>query len=254
MPFFEQAYEIIAVPGLHYRLALCHERAGHPDQAIEHYRAFLEAKPETSKKGAIEQTIARLEQETKAVVRIESTPSNARVFVRPVGAETREPEARGETPIELTVDPGELELMLKKKGYATRRESLEAEAGSEYQFAWELSEPPSASGKPRAGESGPGALPIAAAIVGGLGAVSYGVFYGIGKHCQNNRPDCTPGRYTTSVIGSYGGAAIGIAGATTAALTWKTADARRAGASDGDSTPAVRVTLSPLGLGLSGRF
>ena len=254
VPFFEQAYEIIAVPELHYRLALSHERAGHPKEAITHYRAFLEAKPETSKKGAIEQTIARLQKETKAVVRVESTPSNARVFVQPAGADKPESEARGETPIELTVEPGDLEIVLEKDGYEARRESLEAEAGSRYQFAWELAETDAPSGRSRAGSAGPGTLPIVAAIVGGIGAISYGAFYGVGKHCQNNRPDCTSGLYTTSVIGSYSGAVLAIAGATTAALTWKTADARRAGGSGHRDGPAVQITLSPLGVGLSGRF
>ena len=62
IPYFEAAYAIVPHPNLQYRIALSHERAGEPEDAVAHYRKFLEQKPETSKRGAVEKRIARLEE------------------------------------------------------------------------------------------------------------------------------------------------------------------------------------------------
>ncbi|MFB6351875.1 MAG: tol-pal system YbgF family protein, partial [Bradymonadaceae bacterium] len=107
--FLKAAYEIIAHPNLRYRIALSHERAGNPTEAIEHYRKFLDEKPKTSKREEVEKRIERLNDQIAASVHIESEPSGATVLVRSAGASDTDPRDRGETPLKMKTSPGRIE-------------------------------------------------------------------------------------------------------------------------------------------------
>ena len=96
VPYFEAAYAIVPHPNLQYRIALSQERAGHPAKAVEHYRAFLKQKPETSKRGAVEKRIARLEEQASSGQSEEGEGAEAQESESTT--ETSETDAESESP------------------------------------------------------------------------------------------------------------------------------------------------------------
>ena len=279
IPFFEHAYDIIPRSALHYRIALCHERAGHPEKAVVFYEKFLKEKPETSKRGQIEKTISRLEEQIEessvATVNVESQPSGAKVFVKAPGSESRESTARGETPIELELKPGDIELTLEKEGFEEIERSIDVKAGENYNYSYDLpkAEPEEkaqessqdALGRPTASRRKPrpekpkkksesGGSPVAALVIGGVGAVAGGTFYGIGMHCDSNRSDCKRNLYNTAAIGAYAGAALGIGGLTAATVIWMSRGGEQRADKSSSPRAPLQVVVSPTGFGISGRF
>lgn len=57
----KRAHDILAEPEFLYRIALSYEKSDQPRDAVEYYRRYLEAKPDSGKKQKVEQTIAELE-------------------------------------------------------------------------------------------------------------------------------------------------------------------------------------------------
>lgn len=266
IPFFEQAYEVIPRPELKYRIALSYERSGQPEKALKYYREFLEEKPDTEKRGAVEQTISDLEEElegeNQATVRVESSPSGARVFVHPADEEGQADEPRGETPLEVSVSGGkELRISLEKEGYRAENRVVGARAGETLTYSFDLEEVPTdTSDRPRSQrtDGGMGGGAVAALIVGSVGVVGGGTFYGIGQHCSQvsgRKKNCSRGLYNGSVISSYVGGGLGVAGLGTAAVLWMTGgdESNRRASVDGDA-PRLRLFISPQSVGLSGRF
>ena len=260
IPFLERAHEIIPKPALHFRIALCYERSDQPRKALEYYRKFLEEKPDSSRRGAVEETIsqleARLEKASKATVEVVTNPSGVKVSVRRLeaGGERGE-EARGRTPLTMQTVGGKLEITLQKEGYRTLTRTVEATAGERQSFSFRLQEAtphaaPSSSRRPR------GAA-VALLVVGGIGVVGGGALYGVGLHCRGvsaAQKNCSRGLFNASVYGSYVAGGVGLAGLGTAALLWLTGD-RKAKASQSDATAVpIRAVVSPGGVGIVGRF
>jgi len=267
IPYFERAYEIVAKPELHYRIALCYARSGQPAQAIDHYKKFLELKPDTDKRGAVEATIGQLEQQVEdaSVARlvIKSDPSDAEVTVGTASSDETEGDTRGRTPLEIEVQPGEVAITLQKEGYQSTEEVVEVEAGETYNFSYTLDEratdavsgtdTDSAADPTASASSGP-SLPVAALVVGGVGALIGGSFYGVGLHCNKNRGQCSRGLYNAAAVGAYSGGAIALGGLglATFQLLTRSGDSTRAATDDRGIDLEVRVTAS--GLQLSGTF
>ena len=269
VPFFEHAYSLVPRPALHYRIALCHERSGHPKKALEFYRKFLDAKPESSKRGQVEKTISRLEKQLRkasvATVSIATDPAGAEVYVRTDDAEHREEEARGDTPLELELSPGRVEVTFEKEGYKPLTKTVEVAAGEKYNLSYGLTEieqtEPSAKTSTPPSEPAPApqakrsnALPIVAAIIGGVGAIGGGTLYGIGTHCGSNTRSCSRGLFNAAALGSYIGGAVGVAGLGTATIVWLTRSGETTAHSRTEPRLKIRLSLSPNAVGITGSF
>lgn len=253
LPFFERAYDILPKPVIHYKMGLAHERAGNPKEAIQYYRRFLEQRPDSDKRGKVEESIQKLQDQvdtrSTADVRVESTPANADVFVRAGSAEKRELEPRGRTPVTLTVVPGTVEITLEKEGYETIREAIRVEPGETYHYSYTLPAQ-GGSGGPRRSR-GSKTVSLVATVIGGAGALVGGTLYAVGLHCGRNRKNCSRSLFNTAAIGSYVGGGLGVAGLGTAAIIGLTDDS-----SPRARAPAtnLRLMLSPGFIGISGRF
>ncbi len=257
-PYFERAYQIVPRPELHYRLALCHERAGHPKKALTRYRRFLEEKPESDKRGAVETTIERLEasvrENARATVRVETTPEAAGLTIRRAGDEASEPVTSGTTPIDSRLDPGPIVMRVEKDGYEPTERRVDLEAGETYNFSLTLDErsvsdpespPPSGSSK---------TFPTVVTIVGATGAATAATLYGIGLHCDTNRRACRRGLYDTAATGSYIAGGVAAVGLGTSLFLWMDGSENSSPGSDADPPASVRLRLRPTGLDLSARF
>jgi tetratricopeptide (TPR) repeat protein len=63
---FSAAQELAPADLNNYNLALCYDKLGDPEPAIQYYRAFLDKQPGSDKKAEIESSIARLENAAKS--------------------------------------------------------------------------------------------------------------------------------------------------------------------------------------------
>ncbi len=63
---FSAAQELAPADLNNYNLALCYDKLGDPEPAIQYYRAFLDKQPGSDKKGEIEASISRLENAAKS--------------------------------------------------------------------------------------------------------------------------------------------------------------------------------------------
>lgn len=239
VPNFQKAYEVLPVPGLLYRIAQSYDRSGAPAKALGYYRKYLEERPESSKREKIEKKIEELENEVGATLRIASEPDRARVHV---GSGDSDETFRGLTPVTLDVDPGEVEVTIRKKDYLPKNETVEVEAGAETRVDWKM-EP-----------TEPNTVPIILTTVGGIGAVATGVLYGIGRNCQMNPSDCTPEFYRPIAVSSYASALVTAGTLGTATFMWISRSSSSTERRAEGPTIQPQVSFAPLGLGISGRF
>lgn len=240
IPRFEKAYEMLPVPGLLYRMAQAYERSDSPAEAFEYYRRYLETDPEGERRQRAEKLVDELRDEIRSSIRISTTPAKARLHV---GTGEDDETFRGVTPETVEVAPGEVQVTVRKKGYEPRSETLEVESQRHETYELQLT------------ESSRNTLPVAATVAGAVGAVSYGVLYGIGRNCQNNPQDCAPGFYRPVATSSYGAAALAVAGTGVATYLWLS----RSASSSRDRQSArtlvrPRLVVTPFGLGISGQF
>jgi hypothetical protein len=63
---FSAAQELLPADLNNYNLALCYDKLGDPEPAIQYYRAFLDKQPGSDKKAEIEASISRLESAAKS--------------------------------------------------------------------------------------------------------------------------------------------------------------------------------------------
>ena len=63
---FSAAQELAPADLNNYNLALCYDKLGEPEPAVQHYRAFLDKQPNSDKKAEIQASIARLENAAKS--------------------------------------------------------------------------------------------------------------------------------------------------------------------------------------------
>ena len=71
---FERALLLSNREALHYNVALCHDRLDHTEEAIEHFRAFLQAQPEADNRPTVEARIRVLEARRERGTSADSTP------------------------------------------------------------------------------------------------------------------------------------------------------------------------------------
>jgi len=142
---FREAYELWPRPPIQARLGKAAEELGDKKKAAEHYRTYLEEKPDGDMTDKVR---AKLDEVTKglpATLKIESTPSGANVYQvvqnqsmeqdpevesTPSGAESvSSREELGETPMETEVEPGERTFVLTADDYEATKRTWKLKAG-----------------------------------------------------------------------------------------------------------------------------
>lgn len=128
LDIFNELYELFPHPDVNYRVALCYERLGEDEMAVQHYRQFLEQVPDADERGRVEGTIATLERrigDTSSTVRVETFPIGAQIFV-----DNPDTAPVGETPQDIQLAPGEsYDLFIKKDGYEPMERSVTVREG-----------------------------------------------------------------------------------------------------------------------------
>lgn len=99
---FEEAYRAYPVPDLHYNIGLCHERLGHPREAIVAFELYIAGAPDAPDRPSVEHRIAalraELESQEPAVRRIVPPPRDVPMVSDEA---TYQPDHRpGSTPVD----------------------------------------------------------------------------------------------------------------------------------------------------------
>jgi tetratricopeptide (TPR) repeat protein len=119
---FEEAFRLSGHGDLLYNMGKAYDGGGDPARALEAYRRFIVAVPNSPDRAAVRQRIAELEQKI-ARLEIVSNVDDATITVDSI--------RRGRTPMAapIEVNPGPHELVASKEGYRTFRASFDARSG-----------------------------------------------------------------------------------------------------------------------------
>jgi tetratricopeptide (TPR) repeat protein len=182
---FRQAYDTYPHPDLLYRIALCHERLGEDQQAVDYYRKFLEAAPEAEERARVERTIEVIEARiARSEIRVTSQPDGAVVYI---DDEANGPA--GTTPTALAIKPGNYQLIVKKDGYEPIRELVTVDPGQSVQVRYQLTplspvsesnaNNPTVTDTERPRRTGPSVKLITLATLGIAAGITSFVFFGL---------------------------------------------------------------------------
>ena len=109
-----------------YNLARTYEQLGKFSQAFRHYSDYRAVEPDTSRQRSADEALARIRPRV-ALVRVETDPPGARVFVDRIDL-----GSRGESPRLLALEPGSHTLILQSEGfYEARSTNVVASLGRE---------------------------------------------------------------------------------------------------------------------------
>lgn len=257
---FSEAYEIYPHPDIIYRIALCHERLGEDQQAVEYYRRFLAQAPNAPERARVEKTISVIEARiAKSDIRVLTDPEGASVYIND--------EANGiagTTPVSLSVKPGNYKVIVRKDGYEPVVELVTVGSGASVQVRYQLT-PLVAEQRPERGtepspKKGPPPVTFVAltAIGVGAGIASYVLFAGYSKTQSelDSKPKNEFTRNEYRRLRTRGniqlGAGIGTAAISLFSLVWAYGVLQ---SSRAEPTVAVGATWSDgPAVGLTGRF
>ena len=91
---FQAAQELFPADLNNYNLALCYDKLGEPEPAIQYYRAFIDKQPNSDKRAEIEASIARLESAAKSAAAKRAAREKEEEAKRAAEAKKAEEEAR----------------------------------------------------------------------------------------------------------------------------------------------------------------
>ena len=174
---FREAYDIYQHPDIIYRIALCHERLGEDQQAVQFYRQFLTLAPQAPERPRIEKTIAVIEARiAKSEIRITTSPAGATIFI--------DDEANGiagYSPTALAVKPGNYTLIVQKDGFEPLRELVTVSAGQSVQVRYQLDKAatPSEPGVRKKAGAVPSVQFLTLASIGVAAGITSVVFFGL---------------------------------------------------------------------------
>jgi tetratricopeptide (TPR) repeat protein len=250
---YQSAYKILADPNILYRIALCHERSGQYDEAIQAYRSYLEQNPNDPDKERISGVIRSLEKRRAprmATLRFRIQPSDAALFID--GAQRLE-QPDGEGVIDIDLPPGKHDIRVSKEGHFDQVHKIDTSAGESYPLLLSLSQiPPEQEGrKPW--------VPTSILVLGGASTVTGALFLASARGANDVLQQQYENRSTSPRPTGYGearervisrqrnglilvgaGAALSIAGG-----TWLTI--KRRGATRATVSTSARLSPSDAG-------
>lgn len=130
---FEEAYNLWARPAIQARLGKAAERLGNNEKAVEHYRAYLEERPDGKMAGKVRSNLKGLEEKMPARISLRTKPSGATVY-----GDAEKSRKLGTTPLDTEIEPGEHTFVIEKEGYTTTSRTYELRAGKEKSATVEL--------------------------------------------------------------------------------------------------------------------
>ena len=134
--YYDEAYEILGVEMIKYRLGQTAEELGWAERAIGHYEIYREIGDDEEFLSRIDDSMPVLRDEVEVTLKIVSDPEGAQATIS--GADE---ELEGqETPASWTLMPGEVTVTLELSGYAAKSHDKVLEAGGEYQWEATLEE------------------------------------------------------------------------------------------------------------------
>lgn len=123
---FEEAYNLWARPAIQARLGKAAEQLGNNEKALEHYRAYLEERPDGKMAEKVRANMRGLEEKMPARISLRTNPSGATVY-----GDAEKTQELGTTPLEAEIEPGEHTFVIEKEGYTTTSRTYELRAGKE---------------------------------------------------------------------------------------------------------------------------
>lgn len=172
---FQRAFELLRHPDFMYRVALAHDRLGNLKKAVEAYRRFLEMAPNADDRKKIERTIEELEdrlEKTRPTISVDTHPSGADVYL------DGESRPRGVTDLDVDVEPGRHDLVIRKNGFQLVERTIDIERGEQVSLELELTprEPPESEGDSHSNESArtSSSTPVGPIVLLSLAGVSAG--------------------------------------------------------------------------------
>lgn len=148
---YQEAYAIYQDVDILYQIALCQERLGQYNEAIEAYETYLARVPNDPERARIEGVIRSLEArkpQPNALLNFRISPAQATLFIDE--AQRLEPVDE-EGHLQVEIPAGTHEIVLSSPGYVSQRYTVEVNASQTYPMLLSLSRvpdlPPSRSRK-----------------------------------------------------------------------------------------------------------
>jgi len=116
-----EGYQVEPDPQFRWAMGRCAEKLGDLPAALQHYEAFLAGYPDAPNKGEVQGLIQYVRQRLKltmADLRVTSTPPGASVVL------LGHPEAKGLTPFQRWLPPGDVTVRVSMAGYLSAERKL----------------------------------------------------------------------------------------------------------------------------------
>lgn len=143
----EKVYKQLPDPDVLYRLALCYERLGEDQKAIDAYQRYLAARPNDRDKARIEGVVRALKERSKsttATLTVVLKPVDARLYID--GAERIEPNnADGEKVIQ--IGEGAHEISVQRDGFVAEERNVNLSPDQTYNLIIALAPIPESNAK-----------------------------------------------------------------------------------------------------------
>lgn len=133
---YDEAYEILGVDMIKYRLGQTAEQLGWTEKAVAHYERYREIGDDEEFLSRIDEAMPDLREQLQVTVEIISDPEGASVSVEAPAGEFDDEQA----PVTLTMEAGDIAIALSLEGYDDERFEETLEAGEEYVFEATLKE------------------------------------------------------------------------------------------------------------------
>ena len=118
---FREAYELSGRSALLYNIGQAYRRADNLRDAERYFQQYLAEQPDAANADEVVETIIEIQREQAsrlAILRVETTPSGAQIFI------DDDSEPRCESPCSLDLDPGTYELRAQAQGFLPTTSSV----------------------------------------------------------------------------------------------------------------------------------
>ncbi len=109
---YQAALDLYAEPVIMYNIAQTYEKLRDPAHAALYFERYLQARPKTPDRAAVQERIARLRQDARVEVAVTSYPPGAAIYVG-----RREAGVQGRTPFQLRLPLGKQRVLLELSGF-----------------------------------------------------------------------------------------------------------------------------------------